>query len=237
MLLVFLFLAAIGQPQDPPPDLARRAAKVETETQAARNNYTYRQTVTLEEMDSHGGVTGQYHEVRDIIFSPQRERSEVVIGRPSLTLRRLILTEEDFQDIREIQPFILTQDQLWTYESKFRGEEQMDGNDCWVLQVRPRQILAGQRLFDGMLWINKKDFAIVRAEGQAVPQILSTRQQNLFPRFTTVRRQVEGKHWFPVFTFADDVLPFRGGPQRERLRIRYSDYKKFGAESSITFQK
>ncbi len=210
---------------------------METETQAARNEYTYRQTVTLEELDSRGGATGQYHEVRDVIFSPQHERTEVTVGTPSLSLKHLILTPEDFHDIREIQPFIMTKDQLWNYESKFRGEEKMDGNDCWVLQVRPRQILQGQRLFDGMLWVNKADFAIVRAEGQAVPQIFSTRQENLFPRFTTIRRKIDGKHWFPVFTFADDVLPFHGGPQRERLRIRYSDYKRFGAESSITFQK
>lgn len=210
---------------------------MESETQAVRNDYTYRQTVTLEELDSRGGMTGQYREVRDIIFSPQHERSEVMVGKPSLNLKNLILTQEDFRDIREIQPFVLTKDQLWNYESKFRGEEKMDENDCWVLQVRPRQILQGQRLFDGMIWVNKADFGIVRAEGQAVPQILSTRQENLFPRFTTIRRKVDGKHWFPVFTFADDVLQFRSGPQRERLRIRYSEYKRFGAESSVTFQE
>ncbi|HZT31314.1 MAG TPA: hypothetical protein VFA33_15600 [Bryobacteraceae bacterium] len=212
-------------------------AQVESATQAVRNDYTYRQTVTIEELDSRGGMTGEYHEVRDVIFSPQHERSEVMVGRPTLTLKRLLLTPEDFRDIREIQPFVMTRDQLWNYETKFRGEEKMDGNDCWVLQVRPRQILRGQRLFDGLLWINKGDFGIVRAEGQAVPQILGTHQENLFPRFTTIRRLVDGKHWFPVYTFADDVLPFRNGPQRERLRIRYADYKRFGAESTVTFQK
>jgi hypothetical protein len=212
-------------------------AQAETTTQAARNDYTYRQTVTLEELDSRGGATGVYHEVRDVIFSPEHERTEVMVGRPTLSLKHLILTPEDFQDIRKIQPFILTKDQLWNYESKFRGEEKMDGHDCWVLQVRPRQLLEGQRLFDGMLWVNKADYGIVRAEGQAVPQILSMHKENLFPRFTTIRHQIDGKHWFPVFTFADDVLPFRGGPQRERLRIRYTDYKRFGAESSVTFQK
>ncbi|HWB97484.1 MAG TPA: hypothetical protein VG672_12295 [Bryobacteraceae bacterium] len=237
IFLVFTFFPAIGQPEDPPADLVRRVAHMESETQAVRNDYTYRQTVTLEELDSRGGMTGQYREVRDVIFSPERERSEVVVGKPMLTLKKLILTDEDFRDIREIQPFVLTKDQLWNYETKFRGEEKMDENDCWVLQVRPRQILQGQRLFDGMLWVSKADFGIVRAEGQAVPQILSTRQENLFPRFTTIRRKVDGKHWFPVFTFADDVLPFRNGPQRERLRIRYSEYKKFGAESSVTFEE
>jgi hypothetical protein len=43
--------------------------------------------------------------------------------------------------------------------------------------------------------------------------------------------------WFPTLTFADDTLYFRSQPQRERLTIHYSDYKKFGSESSITFEK
>jgi len=109
--------------------------------------------------------------------------------------------------------------------------------DCYVLQVRPRQILAGQRLFDGLLWVKQDDFAIVRSEGHAVPQVRSLKQENLFPRFTTVRRPIDGKHWFPVYTHADDTLDFRTGPQRIRLMIRYSQYKKFGSESNVTFGK
>jgi hypothetical protein len=70
-------------------------------------------------------------------------------------------------------------------------------------------------------------------EGQAVPQIRTTKTENLFPRFTTVRRPLDGKHWFPVYTYADDTLHFRTGPQRERLRIAYSAYKRFGAESTL----
>ena len=131
----------------------------------------------------------------------------------------------------------MTEDQLWNYETKFRGDETIDGVDCWVLQVRPRQILQGQRLFDGLLWAEEEDFSIVRMEGQAVPQMLSREQENLFPRFTTVRRTIDGKHWFPVYTHADDTLDFRTGPQRIRLMIRYSQYKKFGSESSVTFGK
>jgi hypothetical protein len=92
-------------------------------------------------------------------------------------------------------------------------------------------------LFDGLLWVKKDDYSIVRTEGQAVPQIRSTKQENLFPRFTTIRHPVDGHHWFPAYTYADDTLQFRTGPQRIRLMIRYSQYKKFGADSSITFEK
>jgi hypothetical protein len=125
---------------------------------------------------------------------------------------------------------------LWNYETRFRGDERMDDVDCWVLQVRPRQILQGQRLFDGMLWVAKENYSIVRMEGQAVPQIYRAKSENLFPRFTTLRKPVDGAHWFPYFTFADDTLPFRTGPLRIRMTIRYTNYKRFGAESSVTFE-
>jgi hypothetical protein len=232
---VFLaaFLAPQARAQDPPLNLAKLVAHRETETEAERNEYTYRQGVTLDELDDHGGARGQYRETRDVIFSPQHDRTELVVGNPSNGLKNLILTAEDFADIRNIQPLVLTEDRLWNYETKFRGDETLDEVDCWVLQVRPRQILQGQRFFDGMIWVDKKEYNIVRMEGRAVPQIRTTKTENLFPRFTTIRKPLDGKHWFAVYTYADDTLQFRNGPQRIRLRIAYSSYKRFGAESTL----
>ena len=187
----------------------------------------------IDELDDHGMARGQYRETRDVIFSPRHDRTEQMVGSASNALKNLILTEQDFEDIRNIQPLVLTEDRLWNYETKFRGDETLDEVDCWVLQVRPRQILQGQRFFDGMIWVDKKDYNIVRMEGQAVPQIRTTKTENLFPRFTTIRKPLDGKHWFPVYTYADDTLQFRTGPQRIRLRIAYSNYKRFGAESTL----
>jgi len=229
-----VFAAQDGAASEPPENLAKLAAKRETETEAARNEYTYRQTVTLEELDSHGSLRGEYREVRDIIFSPTHERSEQVIGTPRKTLQNLILTDEDFRDIRDIQPLVLTADRLWNYDTKFRGEETVDDVECWVLQVTPRQFLEGQRFFAGLIWLDKKEYNVVRMEGRAVPEIRTTKTENLFPRFTTIRKPVDGRHWFPVVTFADDTLQFKSGPQRERLRIEYSNYKRFGVESTFT---
>jgi hypothetical protein len=219
---------------EPPAGLARLVAHRESETEAERNQYAYRQTVKVTELSERGAQTGEYREVRDVIFSPTKERSEVMIGAPFKNLKNLILTEEDFRDIRDIQPFVLVEDFLPIYETNFRGEEKMDGVDCWVLQVRPRQILQGQRLFDGMIWVSKQDYSVIRSEGQAVPQIRTTKSENLFPKFTTLRKPVNG-FWFPVATNADDTLYFRTGAQRIRMTIRFENYQKFGAESTVTF--
>jgi hypothetical protein len=222
---------------DPPADLVKRVAQRETETAEAQANYTYRQSLNIDEFDNRGAIVGGYWEKRDIIFSPKQERTEQMLDRPFNNLHRIGLTEEDFRDIREVQPFLLTKDQVFLYETRFRGEESMDGVDCYVIHIQPRQILQGQRLFEGMLWVDKKDYSIIRSEGQAVPQIRTTKVENLFPHFTTLREKVDGNFWFPVTTYGDDTLYFRDGPQRIRIIIRYSQYKKFGAESKITFGK
>jgi len=219
-----------------PADLLRRVAERESENEAARNDYTYRQTVTVADLDHNGAQLGEYREVRDIVFSATMVRSEQVVEKARNSLKRLKLTEEDFRDMREIQPLLITRDNRFMYESKPKGEEIIDGIDCWLLQVRPRQILAGQRLFDGIIWVSKEDSSIIRLEGQAVPQVRSTRDENLFPHFTTIRQKVEGKYWFPVTTFADDTLDFRTGPQRIRMIIRYVNYKKFGADTKIEYK-
>jgi hypothetical protein len=232
--LAFPFLTAA---EDPPANLTRLIAARETETAQAQSNYTYRQTVTLDELNQNGMTQGTYREVRDIIFSPAQERTEQMVGKPFATLTHLKLTDEDFRDLREVQPFLLTKDQAFLYETQFKGEETMDGVDCFVVQIRPRQILEGQRLFDGMLWVSKKDYSVIRSEGQAVPQIHTLKSENLFPHFTTLRQKVEGGYWFPVMTYGDDTLYFRGGAQRVRLSIQYGDYRKFGSDSKITFDK
>jgi hypothetical protein len=49
-----------------------------------------------------------------------------------------------------------------------------------------------------------------------------------------MRKDVNGFR-FPVSTSADDTLYFRTGPQRIRMTIRFENYKKFGAETTVTF--
>ena len=39
----------------------------------------------------------------------------------------------------------------------------------------------------------------------------------------------------PVLTVADDILPFRGGPLRFKMRVEYLNYQKFGSDTVIRF--
>src|ERR1700719_2622481 len=91
-----------------PDEIIQKFAAKEAEFSRARENYTYRQTVKIQELDDSGSVRGRYEIVEDVIFSPDGKRTEKVVRAPVSTLRNLLLTPEDEQDLRNVQPFVLT---------------------------------------------------------------------------------------------------------------------------------
>lgn len=217
-----------------PLDLVRSVAEAGSRLVAERDNYTYTQRFRFVEFT--GGVPGgRYEEVRDITFTGTGEREERHRRKPIMQLKRMRLTEEDFRDLRDVNPFVLTRETLRFYKVGYKGIEQVDGQDCHVLAVRPRQILYGQRFFDGLLWVGVEHGQVVRAGGRPVPQIHRIEDSNLFPAFITDYQPIDGKHWFPVRTEGDDILPFPTGNQRVKVLIEYSDYKRFSATSTVTF--
>lgn len=235
-----LFPTSRAAAAEPPAGFLRKVAARESETARAREEYTYRQSVNVQEFNIQGAITGEYREVRDVTFSPDQNtanpvRYEQVVVPAHSTLTRVRLTAEDFADIRNIEPFLLTVEKVSLYQGRYQGEETIDGILCFVEFVQPRQILSGQRFFEGTLWVRESDFAVVRSQGHAVPQIDTLKEQNLTPHFTTLRREVDGKWFFPIETFSDDTLFFRDWPQRLRTVIRYMNYKKFETDSTLIF--
>jgi hypothetical protein len=62
--------AAPAWADDAPPNLTRLIAARETETAQAQSNYTYRQTVTLDELNPQGLASGSYREFATSSFRP-----------------------------------------------------------------------------------------------------------------------------------------------------------------------
>lgn len=60
--------------------------------------------------------------------------------------------------------------------------------------------------------------------------------ENLFPKFTTWREQVDGRYWFPTYTRVDDQLHFKIGDVHIRQIVKYTNYKRFGSKSRITYE-
>lgn len=216
-------------------EIIRRFAAKEKEFKAARDNYTYRQIVKVEELSGDGDVNGTYQMQEDVIFTPQGERIEKVVFAPASTLRHVSLSPEDEKDLRAIQPFVLTSDDLYKYNIQYQGRQKVDELTTFVFNVSPKTLEKGQRYFEGQIWVDDRDLQIVKSYGKAVPDIRKKGQENLFPRFETYREQIDGKYWFPTWTGADDTLNFSTGSQRIRMIVRYENYKQFRSNVKITY--
>jgi hypothetical protein len=235
-VILWALFASLSIAQNAPPkDLLKNVAEQGSLFESERAHYTYRQTFHFFEMARNGGPAGDYFEVRDVLFSPDAERTEEFVKGPVDRLERIRMTEEDFRDIRDMQPFVLTGDTLWLYDTRYQGEETVNGLRCFVYRIQPRQLLEGQRLLDGQVWIDQQSLQVVQTAGQPVPQLHRTEDSNLFARFLTVYQPIDGQYWFPVKTVADDTLPFPSGAVRVRYEIDFANYKRFSSDSTIQF--
>ncbi len=220
-------------PSIPADQIIKRFAEREAEFKIERDNYTYTQDFAIQTIDEDNRPDGEYRMTSDIIFTPDGKRFEKVTFAPQNTLERIMLSEQDLDDVRNVQPFVLNTTELPKYNVTYVGRQQVDELSCYVFDVAPKVIEKKQRYFQGRVWVDSKDLQIVMTDGKAVPDIISKNNENVFPRFRTYRENIEQGFWFPVYTRADDYLHFRSGDVHIRMTIRYSNYKRYGSTVKI----
>jgi len=199
----------------------------------ARNNYTYHQINKVQQLDPDGNTVGNFQQEWDILYDDSGKRIERVTYAPPDTLKGLMVTKEDLDAMRSIQPFVLTTDELSEYEVKYLGHVKLDEITAYVFSIRPKEIRKDRLYFQGMAWVDDRDLQIVKTEGKIVPELKTKNGENLFPRFTTYREQIDGKFWFPTYTMAKDTLYFSSGAIDIKQMIRYTDYKQFKSKVRI----
>jgi len=219
-------------------DLIQKFAGQEAVFKEARNHYTYTQEVTVETVDG-DTVDGTFKETTDVLYDDQGKRIENVTYAPMNTLTRVSLTKEDFDDFRNHLPFVLTTEDLPEYNIIYAGQQHVDELDTYVFDVAPKKVdkNGGPRFFQGRIWVDNRDFQIVKTCGKNVPDTHKKGQENLSPKFVTYREQVDGQYWFPTYTRADDILHFRDGAGDVHIRetLKYTRYKRFGVKTRIIY--
>jgi len=218
-------------------EIIQKFAAKEKEFKTARENYAYRQSLTVQTLDG-DTVNGEFKEVEDVLFDDKGNRIEHVVFAPQSSLVGITMTKEDFDDIRRRMPFVLTSDEILEYQILYVGKQRIDEIGTYVFDVAPKQIEKNKRYFQGRIWVDDTDFQIVKTYGKNVPDlgVKKRGQENLFPAFTTWRDRVDGKYWFPVYTKVDDVLHFSNGDIHIKQVVKYTDYKRFGSNVKITYE-
>jgi hypothetical protein len=220
-------------PALPVEEIIQKLSQHESEFRKERDNYTYSQTFVIQTIDFDGSPDGEYRMNSDILFTPDGKRYEKITYAPPDSLRRISMSKQDLDDLKNIQPFVLTTEDLPKYNVTYVGRQIVDELHTYVFDVTPKRIEKDQRYFQGRVWVDQKDLQVVKSYGKAVPDIMKKNNENIFPHFETLRENITGPYWFPTYTHADDTLHFSSGGVHIRMTVRYANYKRFGVTVKI----
>src|SRR6266849_4671376 len=247
VLLPIIMLPAVARAQEGALDksepkgitveeIIKRFSIKEKAFKEARDQYTFRQDVKVMTLEG-DTPDGYYQQVFDVTFDDKGRKIKNVVLAPQPTLSRISMTQEDFDDIENRLPFVLTSDEIGEYDILYVGQQKQDELNTYVFDVAPKQIVGKKRYFQGRIWVDDHDFQIVETYGKTVPDIRKKKgNENLFPKFTTWREQIDGQYWFPTYTRAEDTLKFSTEDIKIREIIKYTNYRRFGSRSKITFE-
>jgi hypothetical protein len=214
--------------------ILRTVAQKESEFRKALNEYSFKRDAVVQTIAFGGQISGEYHRVSRFVFDDAGNRFEKILFFPVPTTQ-ITITPEDLEAYGGVQAFAIELSKIHEYDFAYVGKERIDELDLHVFDVTPK-ILSDQRrlkelkkakteggFFQGRIWIDDRDFQIVKARGKNVPEI-----EQRFPTFETYREQIDGKYWFPTYTYADDQLVFPGGQTVHiRMKVTYADFKHF----------
>ena len=236
--------AGTGPLRPAPPEvlsqqqIIEKFAASESEGAAALQQYTFRQDILIQTLNYAPGfpikvqVDGEFRMVADISYE-KGKRVESVTFAPQSTLRRIILTPQDQENLRTYASF--TRESLPNYNFLYAGQQRVDELDTYVFDVTPKSLEKKRSYFQGRFWVEKRDLQIVKTCGKNVVETSAgkktKRGENVFPKFVTYREQIDGRHWFPTYIRSDDILKFNSGRDiLVREIVKYTNYKRRDAQ-------
>jgi len=226
-----------------PDEVIKRFTDKESELREVWRDYAYRQETKLQVLGPAKTISGEYYQVSDFVFDDRGRRIEKIVRAPQSTLEQagLIMTADDKNAMVNLQPFALAKEELPNYKLTYVGKEKLDELNTYVFDVTPKAMtdqrelkrLRDQKIegkyFQGRIWIDDQDLQIVKTDGKTVPEF-----KQRFPRFQTYRENIDGRYWFPTYTYGEDELEFeKSSSIRVRLVIRYKDYRQFQSDVKI----
>jgi hypothetical protein len=222
-----------GAPADVDKIIRSFAAR-EAEFRRALSDYSFKRDAVLQTIAFGGQISGEYHRVSRFLVDEQGNRMEKILFFPIPTLSAITITPEDLEGFGGVNAFTLEASKLGEYDFAYVGKERIDELDLHVFDVTPKVLSDQRRLkemkkakevgvfFHGRIWVDDRDHQIVKARGKQVPEF-----EQRFPTFETYREQIDGRYWFPTYTYADDELVFKNGHTvRLRMRIKFDEFER-----------
>ena len=205
----------------------------EAEFRRALNNYSFKRDALIQSLGMGGQVVGEYHRVSNFTFDDQGNRFEKITFFPMPSMPEV--TTEDVEDLGGIEPFALEPSKISKYNIRYVGKEKIDELNLYIFDVAPKVMpdpkKTKERLFVGRVWVDDQDLQIVKTKGKGVPET----KNNKFPTVETYREHIDGRYWFPTYSYADEELVYdNGSTLHVRMKVRYMDFAPARATLKVT---
>lgn len=200
----------------------------------ALNQYSFKREAIVQSIGMGGQISGEYRRVSRFVFDDNGKRYEKILLFPLPTLTEFELTAEDIEDLGGVQNFALDPSKVHLYNITYVAKEKIDELNLYVFDVSPKVLpdpkKTKERFFKGRIWVDDQDFQVVKVRGKALPEKKGAR----YPTFETYREQIDGKFWFPTYTYADEELVFDNGQVAHlRLRITFNEFARPRAKVKV----
>jgi len=74
---------------------------------------------------------------------------------------------------------VLTTDEIEKYNVTYRDKENVNVTSCLVFDVKPNKVEKDQRYFEGRIWVEDRDYHIIKSSGKSFPISRRTEKRTL----------------------------------------------------------
>jgi len=212
-----------GPPPLPVQVIIQKFAANEDVMKKVYDTYDFTQSIRLDELTDPGGkfsVTGE------VYTKPDGLRYMRVTKPTESSLKLMHFSLEDVRVIASMPEFPLTSGEIENYNFKYAGQEKLDQLNTYIFQVKPKTLSRKKRYFEGVIWVDDQDFAIVKSYGKFVSELEGNGTALPFTMFETYRENFQSKYWLPTYTRSDDYFKSEGNDELPlRLVIRSTNFK------------
>lgn len=213
-----------GPPPIPQEEIIKRLAGNEDVMAKVYKTYKFTETISVEELS---GPPGKFVASGEVYTKPDGTQVWHTAEPLQSNLKTTTLTLEDVRTIASLPLFVLTTSEVGNYSFLYAGQDKLDELNTYVFQVKPKQLSRSRRFFEGAIWVDDHDLAIVKSYGKFVTEVEPDEGTKLpFTMFETYRENFQEKYWLPTYTSSDDYINSSNGDQfRLHLIIRSTDFQ------------
>lgn len=217
-------------PPLPPDQIVQAFVAREAECLRAHQNYSFRRTARLDELLPGGEGGGGVFQESLIYLAEDGKRFEKITSTSKKNFVVADAAAEDLKSASQIPLFPLVPDQMQYYNLTYKGSQPLDELHTYIFEVKPKRLLANYRLFQGLVYVDDRDLAIVQMYGRwdALPDdegANSDARRVPFTMYEIYYENVTGKLWFPTYIRADAYLHSKTGDDQLRLIVKMTEFK------------